>query len=108
MDSETQPLGVIAIVPGRARLSIAMELDRSYLKGDVRGESSLLVRVIRVLRRGDTHLVGDPTAGLASKMPRAERRQMSKKFDKKANPLGLNNPEIRFPGIVGTAIGIYR
>jgi hypothetical protein len=106
--NEEGPLPVIARAPGSAKLAIAMDLHRSFLLDAVAGEASLLVRVVKVLRRGQTHLVGDPTDGVASHACRADRRKLTSGFDKKAQSLGLNNPQIGYPGIVGTAIAIYR
>ena len=103
------PLPVIARIPGKAKLAIAMELDRQFLLDDVAGEASILVRVIKVLKKGESHLVGDPTGGLVSRAPRAQRRKMASGFDTKgARGLGINSPQIAYPAIIGTAIAIYR
>ncbi len=69
----------------------------------------MLLRVVRTLKKGETLLVGDPTGGLADKMPRAERRKMTSKFSStEARRLGLTSPEVSYPAIIGTAIAIYR
>lgn len=103
------PLPVIARIPGSAKLTVAMELDRSFLLDEVGGAASLLVRVVKTLKKGETHLVGDPTGGLASRASRAERRKLASGFQTKgARGLGINSPEIAYPAIIGTAIAIYR
>lgn len=100
---------VIASIPGSVSVKVAMDLDRAYVLDKVEGEATLLVRVVRKLKKGESLLVGDPTGGLASKASDDSRRELLNAFDSEAaQAYGMRSPEIRYPAIVGTAVAIFR
>jgi hypothetical protein len=106
----TQP--VIASIPGALGLTVGMELNRRFVKTeewDV--DASVLFRVQRVLRRGESQLVGDPIGGVLKLLPAPKRAELVARMDnpERAAELGVTSPsQIEYPAIVGTPIAIYR
>lgn len=101
---------VIANVRGAAAIRIALELDRASARvqrWDM--DATVLLRVQRVLKGDERHMIGDPFGGLADQLPAEERREFVDHFTSdEARSIGIGELEISAPGIVGTPIAIYR
>ena len=104
LDDESKPMSVIGSIAGTAHVGMAMELRRDNVLQDISGEASVLVKVSKVLKPGETHAVGDIMSGLGDKLPRAERRKMMREASKS----GIGTSEIKYPGFVATVVAIYR
>lgn len=106
----TQP--VIASIPGALGLTVGMELNRRFVKTEEWDiDASVLFRVPRVLRRGESQLVGDPIGGVLKLLPAPKRAELVARMDnpERAAELGVTSPsQIEYPAIVGTPIAIYR
>lgn len=109
LDDDSKPLGVIGSISGSANVQVGFDLIRASILEEVEGEVTALVKVSKVLKRGDSHMVGDVTGGLSSQLSREQRRKMMSGF-KKGGPGGisLSKPEIHYPGFVATVVAIYR
>lgn len=101
---------VIANVRGTAAIRIALELDRvsaRVQRWDV--DATVLLRVQRVLKGDEHHMIGDPFGGLADQLPADRRREFVDHFaTDEARRIGIGELEISAPGIVGMPIAIYR
>jgi hypothetical protein len=103
-------LPVIATVPGDCGLRIALELRRPFVLGDDWDtEATVVFKVQRILRPGDSQLVGDPFGGLMKLLPEHEREKalMGLQGEEMAD-LGIAEAEVSYPAIIGTPIAIYR
>lgn len=101
---------IIATVPGECSLRIALELKADGVQtDDWNTEATLILKVQRLLRPGDRHVVGDPFGGLMKMLPETQRHQLLASLkSEELSGLGVGEAEIAYPGIVGTAIGIFR
>jgi hypothetical protein len=110
MNQDDRPVSVVATVPGQCGLKIAMELRPTGVRtDDWDTEATVLLKVQRILRPGDRHLVGDPFGGLLRVLPEQRREQaLSGLQSGELGDFGIGEAEIGYPGIIGTAIAIYR
>ena len=97
-------------MPGECGLQIALELRRDgVLTSDWNTEATLLLKVQRVLRPGDRHVVGDPFGGLMNVIPENQREQLLAGLKSESLvALGVGDAQIGYPGVIGTPIAIYR
>lgn len=107
-DSATLP--VIGTVPGSAGLRIGMELRKAALMTtDLEAEATALVKVQRVLRSGDREIVGDPFGGLMKAVPREKRDELLGALQtEQVSQLGIGESEVAYPGLLATAVAIFR
>jgi len=104
------PVSLIGTVPGEAGLQLALDLSADgVLTDDWNTEATVLFKIQRILRPGDRHVVGDPFGGLMSILPEAERSKLVASLDSDSlRGVGVGKSDIGYPGIIGTAIAIYR
>ena len=104
------PLPVIGTVPGECGLKIAMDLLPAAVQASsIDGEATVLLKVQRILRKGDHEVVGDPFGGLMSMIPPPDRDELLKSLQSpEAKSFGIGEMTIEYPALVGTAIAIYR
>lgn len=107
-DSTTLP--VIGTVPGSAGVLVGMELRRAaLLTTELDAEATALIKVQRVLRDGDRELVGDPFGGLMKAVPQEQRDELLAALqNEQVAQLGIGESEITYPGVLATAIAIFR
>jgi hypothetical protein len=103
-------LSVVATVPGSAGLRVALDLDRAWiLTGAWDLDASVLLKVQRIIKADENYIVGDPFGGMLKLMPESERESLMEALtDDEAAELGISDAVITSPGLVGTAIAIYR
>jgi hypothetical protein len=104
-------LPVIASVPGSAHFKVGLELNpANSLTGAWDVDASVLLKVQRVIRKGERYLVGDPLGGLLKLVPERDRAKLFRSLSTpEARRLGISEDiQIHAPAVVGTPIAIYR
>lgn len=103
-------IALIGNVPGAAGVRLALELRTIAARvDDWDTEATVLLKVQRLLRRGQSEMVGDPFGGLLRVVPEEQRKKLllGLEIDEMAR-FGVGESEISYPAIVGTPIAIYR
>lgn len=103
-------LSLIGTVAGAAGASVALELQADGIRASAWDtEATILMKVQRLLRPGQSELVGDPFGGLMRVLPEEQRKELLSglQADEMAK-FGIGESEIKYPAIVGTPIAIYR
>ncbi|MGV8884693.1 MAG: DUF6414 family protein [Microbacteriaceae bacterium] len=104
-------VSVIATVLGKIGFVIGLELDPAFSKTDKWDvDATVLMKVQRVLKVGETQILGDPLGGIVRLAP---AEQVSQLMDTLKSPdlakLGINGEsQVSYPGAVATPIAIYR
>ena len=91
-------------------MSVALELQADGVRTSAWDtEATLLVKVQRLLRPGQSELVGDPIGGFMRVLPDEQRKELLSglQTDDMAK-FGIGESEVKYPGLVGTPIAIYR
>jgi hypothetical protein len=102
---------VILTVPGEANFKVGVELKPEFvLSTDLEVDATALVKVQRVLRPGESRVLGDPFGGLLSKVPQEQLDEMMRSLNENAAASAglIPDVELRAPGILATPVAIWR
>lgn len=110
LNENSAKTSLIGTILGGAEVALALELQTSNIRTqswDI--EATVLLKVQRMLRPGQTEIVGDPFGGLMSALPAAQRKEfLSRLQSEDLAQYGVGPSEVRYPAVVGTPIAIYR
>ena len=105
-------VSVIANLVSAPRFQFALDLRRDHVLTDpdlLEGEATVLGKIHRKLRPGETELVGNICAGLESILDAPSKDELADVFDDpRIATVGLANPKISYPAAILTTIAIYR
>lgn len=110
LNESSSTISVIGDVHGDAHATFALELQ----SGGIRTQSwdlegTALIKVQRLLRPGQTEMVGDPFGGLMKALPEPQRKEaLARLQSDDLARFGIGASEVRYPAIVGAPIAIYR
>jgi hypothetical protein len=111
LDASTEKVPLVVRVPGAADFRVAIEIDPAQVRvGQWDVDATVLLKVQRVLRPGETHLLGNPLGGLLKLLPEQSRDELTAALrTPEAAQLGIGGDlQIEAPGLVGTPVAIYR
>lgn len=106
----TSSTSLIGLVPGAAGLSLALDLQADGMRAsDWDTDATVLMKIQRILRSGESQVVGDPFGGLMQALPAEIQQQFATAVQSdELQQFGIGGSEVIYPGIIGTPIAIYR
>jgi hypothetical protein len=110
LGSNTSAPVLVGTVPGDCGLKLALPLrSAGVLTKEWDVEATVILKVQRVLRPGDSEAVGDPLGGLMKVLPQNVKDEFLAAFTgPDAAQLGIGDAQISYPGLVATPIAIFR
>lgn len=103
---------VVAELAGARKYQFGCSLQTSALRVDadiLQGESTLIGKMQRKLKKGETHLLGNLFGGLEQILDKKSKKELADIFNApEAKQLGLANPRLSYPAAIITPIAIYR
>ncbi len=103
---------IIARLAGAPEFRFACSLKTASLlvsSEELEGEATIVGKIQRKLREGETYLLPSVFAGLESMIPEADQDELLRIFeDDMATQLGLASPKLKYPAAILTPVAIYR
>ncbi len=106
---EEKPITLLARIPGDAEVGVILSIEKKFLRGVIEGEATVLLKVTKALRKGESYTTNELTAGIEGLMSESQKEELMENLKQtEAEKLGLSSLELEYPGFIATPIAIYR